>query len=311
MPASHRFGHLLGVGEAQTLQGREGVGVVRGAGEDEIAHIGGKVRPLLEQQRVMALHDMGMPAHLLLEGLERRIARELGEALDRIARTRQALRLLVRDHLDAMLEGAQKPVGLAELVPRRGADPALVVQGDEHIEGAPPPQRRAPSAEHELLGLDEELDLAMPPRPSLMSWPATAISSCPRTAWICRFMACTSAMEAKSKYLRQMKGAGPRGSARLARIARHGPRLDERRALPVLAHGLVIGVGEASDTAVGVEPGPAAGGNRPGGRSRPACAPAGARERLRDAGVEGGGLHGVRQRRGLRSKNTTRSMSLE
>ena len=35
---------------------------------------------------------------------------------------------------------------------------------------------------------------------------ATAISSCPRTAWICRFMACTSAMDAKSKYLRQMKG---------------------------------------------------------------------------------------------------------
>ncbi|GJE35540.1 hypothetical protein LDDCCGHA_5759 [Methylobacterium oxalidis] len=39
-----------------------------------------------------------------------------------------------------------------------------------------------------------------------MSWPMTAIVSCPRTAWICRFMACTSAIEAKSKYFRQMKG---------------------------------------------------------------------------------------------------------
>lgn len=46
----------------------------------------------------------------------------------------------------------------------------------------------------------------MPPRPSLMSWPATPITSCPRTAWIWRFMAWTSAIEAKSKYLRQTKG---------------------------------------------------------------------------------------------------------
>ncbi len=44
-----------------------------------------------------------------------------------------------------------------------------------------------------------------------MSWPATAMAPWPRTAWICRFIAWTSAIEAKSKYLRQMNG---RSSAR-------------------------------------------------------------------------------------------------
>ena len=84
----------------------------------------------------------------------------------------------------------------------------------------------------------------MPPRPSLMSWPATAIVSCPRTAWICRFIAWMSAMAAKSKYLRQMNGARS-SQERLAdgQVAGNRPRLDQRRALPVLADGLVIGEG--------------------------------------------------------------------
>ena len=37
MPAAHRLGHGFWIGEAQTFQRREGLGVVLVAGEDQIA----------------------------------------------------------------------------------------------------------------------------------------------------------------------------------------------------------------------------------------------------------------------------------
>ena len=81
----------------------------------------------------------------------------------------------------------------------------------------------------------------MPPRPTLMLWPATPMLPKPWKAWICRFMAWMSAMAAKSRYLRQMKGARScQDGVAGGEVAGDGPRLDERGALPVLADALVV-----------------------------------------------------------------------
>ena len=75
MPAAHGLRHALGLVEAEALQGRERIGIVVRAGEDEAAHIGGKLRPLLEEQRVMPLHDLRLIGQGLREGFHGRDSR--------------------------------------------------------------------------------------------------------------------------------------------------------------------------------------------------------------------------------------------
>ena len=75
----------------------------------------------------------------------------------------------------------------------------------------------------------------MPPRPILMSCPSTAIRPPPLCAWICRLIEWMSSIAAKSRFLRQMNGCSSARNARAAiAVAGDGPRLDQRRALPVL-----------------------------------------------------------------------------
>src|SRR4051794_22748962 len=108
----------------------------------------------------MGLHPSGVSGESFLECLQSRKAAELGEALQHLLVDWQALRLLVRHHLEAMLDRAQEPVRVGQLVSRRLGDPILLVESDQHGESALAPKRRTPPAEHELLRLHEELDLA-------------------------------------------------------------------------------------------------------------------------------------------------------
>ncbi len=73
---------------------------------------------------------------------------------------RQRLRLLVGDHLQAMLDGAQKAIGLVKLAANLGLDPASrleALQRDQRFRHA---QLRLAAAGNQLLGLHEEFDLA-------------------------------------------------------------------------------------------------------------------------------------------------------
>ncbi len=87
-------------------------------------------------------------------------AGEAGEGVELGRIGRQALGLLVAHHLEPVLDGAQEGVGCSEFVARLLRDPAIVVEARQHRDGGAPAQDRAPSAEDELLGLHEELDLA-------------------------------------------------------------------------------------------------------------------------------------------------------
>ena len=53
MPAANRLGGVLGPLEAEPAQGRQGLGIVGDAGEDQIARLGVERRRVLEEARVM------------------------------------------------------------------------------------------------------------------------------------------------------------------------------------------------------------------------------------------------------------------
>ena len=68
--------------------------------------------------------------------------------------------LLVRDHLQPVLDAAQEPVGRRQFPTGLDRDPVAVRQYVQRLERRPHPQLRVPPAGDQLLGLNEKLDLA-------------------------------------------------------------------------------------------------------------------------------------------------------
>ena len=130
------------------------------AGNDERAGARLGRRRALEQGRVVALHVAQMAEQRLGKAVAIGKAEEAGEAFEPLAVARQRVGLLVGDHLQPVLEHAQEPIGGAELVARRGADPFALGQHVEHRQRLAAAQLRMAAAGDELLGLHEELDLA-------------------------------------------------------------------------------------------------------------------------------------------------------
>ena len=114
------------------------------------------------------------------------------------------MRLLVVDHLQAVLDPAQKAIGLDHLVGGLRVDMAGQRQGTQRRAGAAQPQRGVAAAEDELLGLGEELDLADAAAAQLDVVASTFTVPPPRWASICRLIEWMSWMAAKSRCLRQM-----------------------------------------------------------------------------------------------------------
>ena len=160
MPAANGLGRLFRAPEAEAAQRRQGLGIVDDAGEHQAARLGAERRRVLEQARVVPLDPAQMIGHRRRERLEPGVAAEGGEARQRVGLERQALGLLVVDHLQAMLDAAQERIGVGQIVDRLGADPMLDVQLPEHVERSRAAHRRPPAAENQLLRLDEEFDLA-------------------------------------------------------------------------------------------------------------------------------------------------------
>jgi hypothetical protein len=88
------------------------------------------------------------------------IATEACEAPQSLRVGGQTLRLLVTDHLQPMLESAQLDVGRGKLIDRLPRDPALFLQGAQHVERAGATQIWPAATEDQLLGLHEKLDFA-------------------------------------------------------------------------------------------------------------------------------------------------------
>ena len=116
------------------------------------------------------------------------------------------MRLLVGDHLQAVLEAAQDIGRPVQFGASLGLDPAALRECREPSSVGAHAQVRLPAAGDQLLRLHEELDLADAAAPELEVMAGTAMPPIPLWAWIWRFIAWMSAMAAKSRYLRQTNG---------------------------------------------------------------------------------------------------------
>ena len=160
MPAANRFRGGRRIVEPEALKGRQRRRIVGDASEDEIAGRSAQCRRILEEPGIVAFDPRQVAGQVLREGFEPPIAAEFGEARERRALEGQALRLLVGDHLQPVLDAAQKEVGLAQVLLRPGADPVVGAELAQHVERARAAHLRTAAAEDQLLCLDEEFDLA-------------------------------------------------------------------------------------------------------------------------------------------------------
>ena len=94
------------------------------------------------------------------EGIRVRVAGEPRDVAQPLGVLGQLVRLLVADHLHAMLDAAQVDVGRLEIGGDVRLDPAALQQVGERGQRRPHAQVGLPSAGDELLRLDEEFDLA-------------------------------------------------------------------------------------------------------------------------------------------------------
>ena len=88
------------------------------------------------------------------------IAEKAGKTVERGRIGRQRVGLLVGDHLQAMLDAAQKIVGRGQFVARGGVDPTAGGERGQRRDRAAAAQFVMAAAGDELLGLHEKFDLA-------------------------------------------------------------------------------------------------------------------------------------------------------
>ena len=160
VPGAHARRNGARMDEPHLGQSRQRVRIIVGAGEDQGAPAA-QIDAAFEQGGVV----LSRPARSRLadrvgERVGVRIAHEGGEALQLLGASGQAVGLPVGDHLKAVLGPAQEAVGLDQLVRGGAFQPAGLDQGAQRRAGAGRPQLGEAAAEDQLLGLDEELDLA-------------------------------------------------------------------------------------------------------------------------------------------------------
>ena len=143
-----------------------------------------------------------------------------------------------------MLDAAQKEIGLAQVLLRPGADPVVDAELAQHVERARAAHLRTAAAEDQLLCLDEEFDLADAAAAELhvVAGHDDAVVAADRInlALHCVDVGDGGVVEVLSPDERREVGEEALAEVE---IARRGPRLDQRGALPVLTQCLVIGVG--------------------------------------------------------------------
>ena len=160
VPASHDAGRGGRIAEAQRLEGLQRARIVVGAGEDQVAAGSCEARCLLEEIGIVAFHETKRLEQRVLKGARGVVAQEGRERGHAGLVGRDGMRLAVVDHLQAMLDTAQKTVGFGQLVGGFRGDVTGGGQCLERVAGDAAPQRGIAAAEDELLGLGEELDLA-------------------------------------------------------------------------------------------------------------------------------------------------------
>ena len=133
------------------------------------------------RRRVMLFDDAQKCSQIARKTAQAAIAAKAREILQRSASS--AGRRWVcwsSEHLQAMFQRAQEDIGLRQLVHRFRRDPPLDLQAERSMSSVRAPRRRGRRPPKISCWVWTKNSISrMPPRPSLTSWPATAISAWP------------------------------------------------------------------------------------------------------------------------------------
>ena len=201
----------------------------------------GRRRCRFEQPRIMALHGAQVPDQRVRKCIAIGKAEEAGKSRQRLGVRGQRMGLLVRHHLQAVLDRAQETIGRVEIAGRLGVDPSALRQPVQHFERRATAQIRMPAARDELLGLDEEFDLANAAAAKL----EIVAFDCDVVVAAVGVNLAFHGLDIGDRRVIEIFAPDERGEIgekRLAGedVARASARLDERGALPVLSGALVI-----------------------------------------------------------------------
>ena len=192
----------------------------------------------------MRLDVLHLPAQFALEAVQACVAgkaRELGQFL--LVRG-QRMGLLVRDHLQTVLHAPQKAVGGGKIVADVCADPVEFREQRQPGKRLPRAQGRLAASRDKLLGLHEKLDLADAAPSELEVMPGNGDAVVPLGGVDLPLHRMNVGDGVKIEVfppdigLKRLEKRIPRRD-----VAGHGARLDERRALPILAKLFVIAEG--------------------------------------------------------------------
>ena len=146
--------------------------------------------------------------------------------------------LAIGDLLQAMLGGAQEPVGGAQRFHRVGREQTELAEARKHRQQAPVAQRRGAAAAHHLERLRGELDLPDPPRAVLhavlhaLAGDLLLHHRLQRTQRLQRAEVDVAPIHERPEPFEQLR--------RQHQVAADRPRPDQRVALPVAPVGLVV-----------------------------------------------------------------------
>ena len=115
-PELQRAGHRDRLLEAERRQMVEQARILRPCGVVDLRQLHRAGRIALEQLAVMSLHDVEMAEQILRKGCPALIAEEVRKALDGLGIFGQRMGLLVRDHLQPVLDAAQELVSRRQFV---------------------------------------------------------------------------------------------------------------------------------------------------------------------------------------------------
>ena len=178
------------------------------------------------------------------KAIEPRITAELGEPRQRLSLEWKTLRLLVRDHLQPMLDATKVGIGPGQIVDRFRADPLVGAQLLQHVEGARSAHLGAASAKNKLLRLDEKLDLADAAAPKFDIVPGhdDVLVAAHGVDLALHGVDVGDRRIIEILAPDERREVGQEALAKLE-VARRRTGFDQRRALPVLANRLVILIG--------------------------------------------------------------------
>ena len=209
--------------------------------EHQTAALGGERGLTLKEAAVMTADSLQALCDRNGEGRRIGKAHEAGDVVQVFFAFRQGVGLLIFHHLQAVFEFAQEKIGGAQFRLRLLRDQATCGKCCKRFECCTPAQVGIAAAQYQLLGLDEEFDLANAAtaeldvvtgdRDSAVAFMGVYLPLDRMNIFDCREIE----ILAPDERLHRLQKSLPRFG-----IAGTGTRLDHGRAFPVLAHRFVI-----------------------------------------------------------------------